>query len=74
MGLNKEISQLVKKKKKEIEKRENSEEKVFTLECPICKQKKVKIGLTDFENWDKDIFEHEHEHKIRKLIKKILGR
>lgn len=66
--LEKQIKKIVKDMKREIQDVKTSD--IFTLACDICSEKKVKLDGNDFEQWDKDLFNKEHSHFIRRFIRR----
>lgn len=68
MQLQEQIRRLVSKKVKSL--REDVKTDIFSLECEVCGDKRVKLDGNDFEQWDKDLWNKKHKHTIRRFIRR----
>lgn len=72
MTLDQQIKQLVKEKVKNMKKTVKSQSPIHRLECFICGGKKLKL-TGEFEQWEKELFDKSHEHKIRRYLLKYFN-
>lgn len=64
------IKKIIKQKKKVLKSRENLTN-VFTLRCEVCGSTKTRYDGKDFELWDRELWEKQHRHKIRRFLRRL---
>ena len=60
------IKKIIRQKKKVLEERENLTN-IFTLECEVCGSSKTRYDGKDFELWDRELWESNHQHGLLRI-------
>lgn len=66
MTLDQQIKKLIKERVKT--KKRLVKTNIFSLDCDICSDKRVKLDGNDFESWDKDMWNKKHLHRIKRIV------